>query len=61
MNKEEFLNYLDRIEQDIRDIEGDEESMRMQLIEIADSIMDKAYFISTGHQMSEEVNCDFIE
>jgi len=41
MKKEEFLSYLDRLEQDIRDIEGDEDSMREQLLELADSIIEK--------------------
>lgn len=40
MNKETFIKYLDQIEQDIRDIDGDEESMRAQLTELADSIME---------------------
>jgi hypothetical protein len=39
MNKEEFMAYLDKIEQEVRDVEGDEVCMREQLIDIADSIM----------------------
>lgn len=39
MDREEFLSYLDKIEQRVRDIEGTENSMRSQLIELADSIM----------------------
>ena len=39
MDREEFLSYLDKIEQRVRDIEGTENSMRSQLIDLADSIM----------------------
>jgi hypothetical protein len=39
LNKEEFLSYLDKIEQRVRDIEITENSMRLQLIALADSIM----------------------
>lgn len=39
MNQDELIRYLDQIEQSIRDIDGDEEVMKLQLIELADSIM----------------------
>jgi hypothetical protein len=39
MDREEFLSYLDKIEQRVRDIEGTENSMRFQLIALAESIM----------------------
>ena len=39
MNKVDLLRYLDKIEQDIRDIDGNEDEMREQLAEIADDIM----------------------
>ena len=39
MNKEQLIAFLDKIEQEVRDVEGDEECMREQLIDIADSIM----------------------
>lgn len=42
MNKMELLSYLDQIEQEIRDIadsSSEEEYIRKDLIELADSIM----------------------
>ncbi len=39
MTNIELLQFIDEIEQDIRDVQGNEESMREQLIVIADSIM----------------------
>ncbi len=39
MDRDELIKFLDTIEQEVRDVVGDEESMREQLIDIADSIM----------------------
>jgi hypothetical protein len=39
MDKDELIKFLDTIEQEVRDVVGDEESMKEQLIDIADSIM----------------------
>ncbi len=39
IEKDELIKFLDTIEQEVRDVVGDEESMKEQLIDIADSIM----------------------
>jgi len=53
-NKEELLSYLDKIEQRVRDIEGTENSMRFQLIELADSIMTDIDDIESDSQGFED-------
>lgn len=39
MNREELIKYIDQIEQEVRDIDGDEDEMKTQLIDLADSIL----------------------
>jgi hypothetical protein len=39
MNREELIDFLDEIEQVIRDVDGNESYMKDQLIDIADYIM----------------------
>lgn len=39
MNKEELLKYVTEIEEELKNIDGDEEDIRYQLIDLADNIM----------------------
>ncbi len=40
MNKEEFVNYLTDVLEDVESVEGDDQEIRSQLIEIAQDVVE---------------------